>query len=112
MKSKLLFTLLLLVIMAVFLAATNPNEISLLAILVPFVILGLIIYQLIMALLVIFYDGKSKNNKPKIISVVLSFVIVNFALLSSIGQLTLQDGLIAILIVVIGAFYLYKLQVR
>ena len=48
MKKRLLLIFGLIFVLIVFIMSTNPNEISLLLILIPFVVVGLIIYTMIL----------------------------------------------------------------
>lgn len=91
---------------------TNPYEVNLAVLLVPFAILWILLYQMFRSVLSLLYKNSLHQYKIKIVSLIGSLLIVNFALLSSVGQLTLQDGVIVLLITVIGGFYLYKFQIR
>jgi len=94
-----------------FILLTNPREISLAAILVPFALLGVIFYNILIFIIERFFKKSAKKKKIKILGLVGTIILVNFTLLSSIGQLTPQDTILAILITVLGGFYLYKFQI-
>lgn len=113
-KSKTVLIFILLISLIVFVSLTNPNDVSLLVILVPFALLGLIIYNVLTLVIGRLYTPtKVKNNyKVKLFSFLGAVIVINFALLSSIGQLTVQDGAIAFLITIIGGFYLYRFQIK
>ena len=94
-----------------FLLFTNPKEVSLAVILAPFVLLGVIIYNILTLAIESFFKRSTKKKKVKLFALVGTVVLINFALLSSIGQLTPQDTVLAMLITLIGGFYLYKFQI-
>lgn len=95
----------------VFVSLTNPQEVSLVVILVPFILLGIIFYNILMLIIERLFGETSRARKIKLFSVVGTVILVNFALLSSIGQLTPQDTILAALITIVGGFYLYKFQI-
>lgn len=95
----------------IFASLTNPQEVSLVIILVPFILLGIVFYNILMLIMEKFFRKSSRKRKVRLFSVVTTVILVNFALLSSIGQLTPQDTLLAALITIVGGFYLYKFQI-
>lgn len=100
-----------LVLFFAFILFTNPLEISLIAILIPFVLLGVIFYNVLTLIIEGFFKELAKKRKARIFALVGTVILVNFALLSSIGQLTIQDTVLAVLITIVGGFYLYKFQI-
>jgi hypothetical protein len=82
----------------------------LVALLAPFALLGIIFYN-ILTLVIERLFGVGKVRKMRLFSLVGTVILVNFALLSSIGQLTVQDTVLAVLITAVGGFYLYKFQI-
>jgi len=94
----------------IFISSTNPHEITLLAILFPFILIGIAFYNLITIVFERLF-APAKKNKLRIYSLIGTVMLVNFALLSSIGQLTVQDSILALLITAVGGAYLYKFQI-
>lgn len=112
MRSRLITIVMSLLLFFVFISLTNPQEINLLAILIPFILLGVALYNLITVTVKVFLRKATKKNKLRLFALVGTAILVNFVLLSSIGQLTLQDTVLTVLITVVGGFYLYKFQIN
>lgn len=112
MKSRLVAIVLSISLFFAFILLTDPQEINLIAILVPFVLLGVALYNLITIITGLFFRSSAKNNKMRLFVLVSTVILVNFVLLSSIGQLTLQDTVLTALITIVGGFYLYKFQIN
>lgn len=110
-KKHLIQSLLIALLLMLFLMLTNPNEVSLPLILVPYILASLLFYRLFSIILGIWFGTRADRRKIKIYSIVLTVVIINFALLKSIGQLTIQDGLISVAIIVISAIYISKFSI-
>jgi hypothetical protein len=89
---------------------TDPKEVSLGIVLVPFILLGIIFYNLLTLSVERFFKKLSRTRKIKLFGIVGTIILVNFVLLSSVGQLTPQDTILSVLITVVGGFYLYKFQ--
>jgi len=107
MKKRIFFVISPLVLFLVFILSTDPRKISLIAVLVPFIFLGIAFYNLLM----IGLDKLTKVKRLRLLSLVGTIILMNFILLSSIGQLTIQDTILALLITLVGGFYLYKFQI-
>ncbi len=108
---RIAVTLISVFLFLIFLLFTNPNEVSLAVILIPFVLIGVIIYNVLTLVIEGFFKRSTKKKKVKLFALVGTVILINFTLLSSIGQLTPQDTILAILITLIGGFYLYKFQI-
>lgn len=92
----------------IFLAVTNPNNVPLMLLLVPYVLFGLIAYRLFNFFLAMFFAGQIKTTKLKIYSLILTVLTVNFTLLQSLGQITVQDWLISAAIMAVSVMYISK----
>lgn len=99
------------VLLFAFTLSTDPHKISLISVLIPFILLGIIFYNTI-TLGAEKLFGVRKAGRLRLFSLVGTVVLVNFALLSSIGQLTAQDTLLTALITIVGGFYLYKFRIN
>lgn len=100
--------LLLTLLLFIFLVTTDPNKISLPLILIPYVLASIIIYRLSVLILGRVYARSANRAKIKLYSLLIAAVSINFALLKSIGQLTVQDGLISLAIIIIAGLYINK----
>ncbi len=110
LSKKMTAIIVSLLLFSLFISFTNPNQVNLGVILIPFVLLGVIFYILLNLLLEKFFKNTYRRKKIKLFSLIGALLIVNFMLLSSIGQLTPQDTILTVLITVIASFYLYKFQ--
>lgn len=111
MNKKILLLISMIVCLAVFMLLTNPNEIPLGFLLVPFLIISIIVFLAANYLINLLRNDKKTKKKTIVFSAALSVIIMNFLVLRSVGQLTLQDGLISVLITIILGFYIGKLQI-
>lgn len=107
-KKHLLQSVFIAVALILFLMFTNPESISLPLILVPYLLMAVLVYRLFSFGLNIWFVGTKNKRKIRLYSIVLTVVVINFALLKSIGQLTVQDGLISAAIIVVSAIYISK----
>lgn len=95
-------------ILIFFLVLTDPNRISLPLILVPYLLASLIVYRLVSLVLLGLFAGTVKKSKIRLYALIITAVAVNFALLKSIGQITVQDFLISGAIVVVSVIYISR----
>lgn len=100
-------TLILILCLIVFLILTNPSEIPLPLILIPYLLFATISYKIASLLLGVLFSG-GNISKVKLYSVIIAVVLTNFALLKSIGQLTFQDAAISAAIVMVSAVYINR----
>lgn len=107
-KKHLLQTLVIAAALIVFLMFTNPQSVSLPLILVPYLLAAVLVYRLFFLVLNIWFGGARNKRKIRLYSIVVTVVVINFALLKSIGQLTVQDGLISAAIIIVSAIYVSK----
>ena len=113
MKIKYLISFIFLAgFLLVFLMFTNPKDVPLPFILVPFVFFGVVVFLLVRVLLNIFLSGDEKYAKKNLYGAILAVIIVNFALLRSIGQLTFRDGVISVLFTIVVVIYISKLRIK
>lgn len=101
-------TIALAAVLILFLVFTDPNRISLPLILVPYLLASLIIYRSVNLILFGLFAGTAKKSKIRLYSLIITAVTVNFALLKSIGQITVQDFLISGAIVVVSVIYISR----
>lgn len=98
--------------LVIFLISTNPGSISLPLVLVPYALAALLLYELFLLIFAVWFRGGGNKRKIKLYSIILTVVIINFALLKSIGQLTIQDGIISVAIIVVSAIYISKFSLQ
>lgn len=111
MHRKILILAILAVLFLVFLTATNPSQSSLAVLLIPFIFIGLFIFIIIKLVLDFLNRGKN-SRKDFIFSLALSIIVVNFLILNSVRQLSIQDGIISVTITIVLAVYLSKFQLN
>jgi hypothetical protein len=90
--NKIMVILSVLGVLAVFLALTNPQRIALPLLLVPFLLIGTLVFLIVRLFLPLQTDKKSLTSR--IIPVMLSIFSVIILLLSSLHQLTWRDTLL------------------
>lgn len=105
---KIIETAILAAIFVLFILFTNPSRISLPLILIPYLLAALIIYRLFLIGINGIFGRSLSISKLKLYSLITTAVIVNFALLKSIGQITVQDGLISVAIIIVSIVYISK----
>lgn len=102
--NKFFLILLLTGVFVGFLLMTDPNEVALALLVVPFVFLGVLFYQL--ASVVLLLTKTHKNSYfGKIVALSTATVAVGLLLLQSLNQLTWRDGFLTVLFT--GLFWLY-----
>lgn len=87
---------------------TDPYKLPLLALLVPFILIGSVCY--LVARLILQFAPIS-NRKRRFISVVLMMIILLGVLLQSIRQLSIKDFLILFALLVGLSFYMRRIDV-
>ncbi len=103
-----IFTILLVVACFTgFVLATNPNSVALPLLIVPFILLGIILYQLVFAVLFVIMSHKN-NYLRKIISLSVASLGVGLLLLQSLDQLTLKDSLLAFIFAILFWVYIWR----
>lgn len=93
-----------------FVTLTNPRNIPLYLTLVPFTLLFLIIFSAMRLVLSVFIGDKAASVRLNIFAVMLSVILVNFMLLRSVDQLSIQDAIISTSIALILAVYINKFR--
>jgi len=75
---------------------TNPNQVSLAVLLIPFLLIGYLAYMVV----AIAINMRSNSNEGsalfKLIPLSIAFLVVALLLLASLGQLTVRDSLLVI----------------
>lgn len=112
LKRKILVILIALSTLLAFMALTSPKDIPLYLVLIPFALIAVICFFLIDLILYIFRPGLERSRKSKLIAVAISVSFVNFLLLRSINQLSIQDILISASITIILFIYIVKFQLN
>lgn len=105
---KIIETFVLAGLLIIFLGLTDPNNTSLPLILIPYILSALIIYRVLLILLNIALNHSVKSSKLRLYSLVTTAILINFALLKSIGQITFQDALISLAIMIVSVVYISK----
>jgi peptidoglycan/LPS O-acetylase OafA/YrhL len=82
-------------VLLVFILFTDPNKIALPLLIVPFILIGFILYQVSFGLLSLKKSGASSRYSHKIIPLSIAFLGVCLLLLESLHQLTWKDSLLA-----------------
>lgn len=88
--------------MVILLLSTDPNNLSSALLVVPFLLLFVILYLVMRR---IFKDKTS--SRSGIVMLVAGLAIIALAL-QSLGQLTPRDGIMLLILFMIGYFYIYR----
>lgn len=107
-KQKISIIAVLILILAM-LFTTNPENVPLPLLIVPFILIFSFFYLLIQLFLKQFLKNSSKRMKQGL-SISLSFMLVLLLILQSINQLTLKDQLIAFGLALLLLFYFRKID--
>jgi hypothetical protein len=94
----------------VFLGLTNPANLSIGLLLIPFLLFGLFIYFLTNFFLAVFRFSYNDTKRQKAIGLLISLLFTNFAVLQSIGDITIQDIVLAGTITTVVIVYISKFQ--
>jgi hypothetical protein len=86
---------------------TNPEQVPLALLLVPFLVIGFVAYQL-MEVSLSRSRSDGKRAIKKLIALAVAFAIMALLLLASLGQLTFRDGLLVIGFVILFLFYIVR----
>lgn len=108
MKTKQLLQILALTsVLIIFLFSTNPNDISLIFILIPYVMIAVIVYKMVLLLLE-FLRLTTNPAKNRLYATIVTVITTNMFLLKSIGQLSFQDGFISLSIILLSTLYISR----
>lgn len=90
-----------------FMLTTDPNKVPLPLLIVPFILLGFILYQIASAVLLL---SKSHRNSylGKIIALSIASLGVGLLLLQSLNQLTWRDSLLTGVFAILFWIYIWK----
>jgi hypothetical protein len=108
-KKQLLAAGTLIVVLLIFLGATNPQKVSLGLLAVPLILIALIVYLLARFALTAIPSLAAHKHKANGVAVVLSFMITSLLIFQSIGQLALGDITIVFFLGIVAIFYIVKL---
>lgn len=106
---KLTTLLLLWISLPVFLLATNPDNVPLPLLIVPFILLAAALYKTATTLLRLTFT-KASTHRIRIMAVVISLLPTLLIILSSIRQLTIRDVAIVGGLLVLIVFYMRRLD--
>ncbi len=95
------------VLLAIFLYS-NPERVSLGVLLLPFLLIGFIVYQLTELGFMLIGRSNSKRAVKKLVGLSLAFAIVALLLLASLGQLTVRDGLLVVGFIILFLWYISR----
>lgn len=105
--NKILFTLVAIALFVAFTIFTNPYSVALPLLIVPFALLGFVIYQLTSAMLLLKKRDQG-DSYHEIISISVAFLAVSLLLLKSLHQLTWKDSLLVSVFGVLFWLYISK----
>lgn len=105
--SKILLVLLTSCILVAYILLTNPNTVALPLLLIPFVLIGFILYE-ITSLIIRTINRESQNLILRMLPAGVGFVGVTLMVLSSLHQLTWKDTLLVILFAGLFGLYLWR----
>ncbi len=103
---KILVTGGLLAILLIFILSTDPHTIALPLIIVPFLLIGLVTYQLVRIILTLRTPKSSFTYK--IVPLMVAFMGVLLLLLASLHQLTWKDTLLLALFGILFWLYIWR----
>lgn len=106
----MLIIVVLLGLLFIFLAVTNPNNLVLGLLLTPFVLFGVITYHTIRLFMTLFRYMPGNEARQRTVALIFSVLFTNFAVLQSIGRLTVQDVVLALAITALVSLYVAKFQ--
>jgi hypothetical protein len=95
-----------------FIILTDPGNISLAALLLPFALLGIAVFALTNALVLGFFHGVVSTKIRRFLSVIASFLVVTMLLLQSLNQFTFRDLLILVVLVATLGIYVARADFR
>ena len=92
----------------VFLCFTNPNRLGVGYLFVPVVLLALLVYFATL----LFFETVAlyRPTRPRLVAMFISVLPCFGLLLKSVGQLTLKDVALLLLLIVAGSFYISVLR--
>lgn len=91
--NKLFFTAFIALFLALLLLFTNPNQVALPVLVLPFVLMGVLVYQVV-RLVLAWKTASLQSSAARLFAVSIAFLVVALLLLRSLHQLTLKDSLL------------------
>jgi len=95
-------------LLLIFLMVTNPQHLALVVLLIPFLLIFIVLYNLIMFVLRTVGPRRLSMRHKKVVAVVLSLEPVLLLLLASINQLAPRDGILSLILIIGFAWYLSR----
>lgn len=109
-RRRLLIIFLSMFALMAFLLATNPRDLPLGLLLVPFILFGGLAFHLIRLFMSLFRYAANKPTRQRLVALIFAVILVNIAILQSVGQPTVQDIILGIAITAVVAIYVSKFQ--
>lgn len=106
--NKLLYILIAFTLLFGFISVTNPTQIPLPLIIVPFLLIGLILFQVTQAILTLRKPRQQNHYLIKIAPFSIAMLGVGLLLLATLRQLTWKDTLLVIILAVVFWSYVSK----
>jgi O-antigen/teichoic acid export membrane protein len=106
--TSLLAGLSLFLLCLVFMLFTNPAKVSLVALLIPFVLLGGALFLLINAVILGVFQARASVKARRFWAGVSAFFVVTMLLLQSLNQFTLRDFLILVVLILTLGLYVAR----
>ncbi len=100
-----------LLLCVVFMASTDPSNVSLAALLVPFLLLGVALFGLINGVLIGVFSPVVSAKIRRFTAIMGSFVFVTMLLLQSLNQFTARDMLILLVLVMTLGLYVTRVDI-
>lgn len=107
LQKKMIMLVLLCISIALFFMFSDPEQLPLVATLVPFILIFTALFVTIDISLEVFFA--LEKTKKRIISLVLSIMPVVLLLIQSITQLTIRDVILCTLITIIVVWYISRI---
>lgn len=105
--NKLFLTLLLTGCFVLFIGATNPDNVPLPLLIVPFILLGFILYQLVCSVFLLI-KGRQNTSSIRIVASSIACLAVGLLLLQSLHQLTWRDSLLGAVFAILFWLYVWR----
>lgn len=107
-RTKFMFITLLYISLPLFIVSTNPNNLNLALLILPFTLLFLIIYITSQKLISITTHYSNKQIRTS--SIVLSLILTMMAVLQSLHQLTVRDFLLSTTTALLLSWYFLRIN--
>ncbi len=108
-RKRLLIVLALVIILAVFLANTNPSSLPLVFLTIPLLLFALVCYQLAVIFMIFVGFFSDNSNKRQVGALAFSSLATGVLVFQSIGGITAGDIILLAMFGCVSIFYLIKL---